>query len=170
MAPIALRHYDQTDYLRDLLKIYFTLNPIGRVVGEPFVMRLAAVEARREPDLQVILGDNLANLKETYMDGAADICIEVVSPGTEAIDYGDKLEEYERGGVGEYWLFDAKRRAALFYRQQNDGGFLSISPDADGSYRTPRLPRFALDVPTLWRDALPDVLQITEAVRAMLNP
>jgi Uma2 family endonuclease len=84
-APITLTHYELTQYLRDFLIIYFVFKRAeitAKVVGSPFVMRLAEVEARREPDLQVILGANLANLKETYMDGAADICIEVVSPGT----------------------------------------------------------------------------------------
>ncbi|MFN8448945.1 MAG: Uma2 family endonuclease [Anaerolineae bacterium] len=170
MAPIRLQHNDLIDYLRDLLRIYFVLNPTGRVVGEPFVMRLAAVESRREPDLQVILEANLPNLKDTYMDGPADICIEVVSPSNAAVDYGEKLEEYEQGGVGEYWLFDPQRRAAYFYRQQETGGYLSVSPDADGDYRTPRLPKFALHVPTLWQDELPNVIQITESVRGMLKP
>jgi Uma2 family endonuclease len=169
MAPIRLKHYDLTQYLQDLLKIFFLLNPIGRVVGEPFVMRLAAVESRREPDLQVILEANLPNLKETYMDGPADICIEVVSPSNAATDYGEKLEEYEQGGVGEYWLFDPQRRATAFYRQQETGGYLSIPPDADGNYRTPRLPKFVLNVPTLWQDELPNVVQIMESVRRMLD-
>ncbi len=168
MAPIRLQHNDLIDYLRDLLRIYFTFNPIGRVTGEPFVMRLPAVESRREPDLQVILEANLPNLKETYMDGPADICIEVVSPSNAATDYGEKLEEYEKGGVGEYWLFDPLRRAAYFYRQQDAGGYLSVSPDADGSYRTPCLPNFVLNVPTLWQNDLPNVAQIMDAVKAML--
>lgn len=169
MAPIHLRHNDLLDYLRDLLRIYFVLNPIGRITSEPFVMRLPAVESRREPDLQVILQANLPNLKETYMDGPADICIEVVSPSNAATDYGEKLEEYEKGGVGEYWLFDPQRRASFFYRQQESGGYLSILPDAEGNYRTPCLPKFFLHVPTLWQDELPNVMQIMEQVRAMLK-
>lgn len=170
MAPIRLQHDKMIEYLRDLFRFYFTLSPEkGDVVGEPFVMRLAAVESRREPDLQVILEANLPNLKDTYMDGPADICIEVVSPSNAAVDYGEKLEEYERGGVGEYWLFDPQRRAAYFYRQQDAGGYLSISPDADGNYQTPRLPKFVLNVPTLWQDELPNVVQIMETVRGMLE-
>ncbi len=170
MAPIRLQHDKLIGYLRTLFLSYLALSgEKGDVVGEPFVMRLAAVESRREPDLQVILEANLPNLKDTYMDGPADICIEVVSPSNAAVDYGEKLEEYEQGGVGEYWLFDPQRRAAYFYHQQETGGYLSVSADADGNYRTPRLPKFVLNVPTLWQDELPNVVQIMETVRAMLN-
>ena len=170
MAPIRLQHDQILSYLRDLLRFYFSLShQTAIVLGEPFVMRLAAVESRREPDLQVVLEANLENLKETYMDGPADICIEVVSPSNAATDYGEKLEEYEQGGVGEYWLFDPQRRAASFFRQQESGGYVSIPADAEGNYQTPRLPKFVLHVPTLWQDELPDIVQIMQAVEAMLK-
>ncbi len=170
MAPISLKHDQITAYLRGLFQLYFSLSDQNRkVVGDSFVMRLAAVDSRREPDLQVILGDNLKNLQDTYMDGPADICIEIVSPSNAAVDYGDKLEEYEQGGVGEYWLFDPPRRAAYFYRQQAAGGYLSITADADGSYRTPLLPRFALTVAMLWQDDLPGIVQSMAAVQAALK-
>jgi Uma2 family endonuclease len=170
MAPIRLQHDQLIEYSRNLLLLYLTLSrQVGEVVGEPFVMRLAAMESRREPDLQVILEANLPNLKETYMDGPADICIEVVSPSNAATDYGEKLEEYEKGGVGEYWLFDPQRRASFFYRQQEAGGYLSVPPDADGDYRTPRLPKFVLNIPTLWQDELPNIVQIMETVRLMMQ-
>ena len=117
----------------------------------------------------MILETNFANLKETYLDGPADICIEIVPPSNPATDYGEKLEEYEKGGVGEYWMFDPLRRASYFYRQQEQGGYLSIAPDADGNYRTPRLPQFVLHVPTLWQDGLPNIVQIMESVQKMLS-
>lgn len=63
------------------------------VVGDPFVMRLDAISMRRQPDLQVIFNTNPGTLTNTDMDGPADICIEVVSPGSGSTDYGDKLAE-----------------------------------------------------------------------------
>ena len=92
-------------------------NPIGRVLGEPFVMRLPEFpKRRREPDLMVVLQSNPNKLTETYMDGAADICIEIVSPGTVGTDHGAKLYEYEKGGVQEYWIIDPIRDECRFYR------------------------------------------------------
>jgi Uma2 family endonuclease len=165
MSPVSLPHDQLTIFLRDLFRAYLTLNPIGQVVGAPFVMRMDAVESRREPDLQIILEGNPGQLTQTAMIGAADIAIEIVSPESVARDYGDKFEEYEKGGVREYWLFDPERKTPLFWRLRESGLYERVSPDADGYYRTPLLPNFALHVPTLWADDLPDILQIVEMVR-----
>jgi Uma2 family endonuclease len=168
MSPISLQHDQIIGYLRELLRAYFALSPIGTVIGAPFVLRLAAVESRREPDLQVILNDNPGQLRETYMDGPADICIEVVSPDSVAVDYGEKLAEYERGGVGEYWIIDPARQVCHFYRLAESRLYGLHTPDANGMYTTPRLPRFQLQVAVLWAEPLPHIAQVVDMVRAML--
>jgi Uma2 family endonuclease len=169
MSPISLNHAELVDYLKNLLQAYFSLHPIGKVLGEPFVLRLEAAGSRREPDLQVILQDNLANLKDTYMDGPADLCIEVVSPGSVAVDYGERLAEYEKGGVGEYWIIDPVRRACHFHRLTGEGVYQHHSAGEDGLYTTSRLSGFTLDVPTLWQPELPDYGAVWQMVQAMLK-
>lgn len=169
MSPVSLIHDKLVAYIRNLFEAYFALRSIGEVVGDPFVMRLAAAESNREPDLQVILGDNRANLKDTYMDGPADICMEVVSPGSVAVDYGEKLAEYEKGGVGEYWIIDPIRRSCLFYRLTDQDLYSPHLPSANESYTTPRLPGFVLHVPTLWQQPLPDYGAVWQAVQTMLQ-
>jgi Uma2 family endonuclease len=166
MPPILLGHNHLSDYLRDLLKAYFALRPIGQVISAPFVMRLE--NSRREPDLQVILKDNSGTLTETYMDGAADICIEVVSPSNAATDYGDKFTEYEAGGVKEYWIIDSMREECRFHRLNEDKLYKQILPVED-IYTTPLLPKFKLHVPTLWKDELPNFFAIAEIVKVMVG-
>ena len=169
VAPIGLRHEEIRDYLRDILKAYFILNPIGRVVGEPFMMRLKEFpKRRREPDLMVILKSNKNTLKETYMDGAADICIEIVSPATVSTDHGVKLNEYEKGGVKEYWIVDPIRNECRFYRLNEKKVY---EPQAKNSvtYETPLLPGLIIDTPVLWQAVLPNMFEIVEIVKAMLN-
>ncbi len=170
MSPVALKHASIDDYFGDLLKAYFALNPIAQVIGAPFVMRVDATNSRREPDLQVILKSNAGELTETYMHGPADIVIEIVSTESVSRDYGEKFEEYEEGGVGEYWIIDPIRTQTYFYRRDENGIYRLILPDADGNYRTPLLPELVLHVPTLWQEPLPDYFAIGEAVRAMLTP
>lgn len=97
------------------------------------------------------------------------ICIEVVSPESVAHDHGDKFEEYEKGGVREYWIIDPIRSEGRFYRRSDEGIFLHQVEDAEGFYHTPLLPGFTLHVPTLWQDTLPDPIKTVEAVKAMLN-
>jgi Uma2 family endonuclease len=167
--PITLRHQSFEDYFHDLFSAYFALKPIGRVLGAPFVMRVDATESRREPDLQIILKANPGKLTETYMHGPADICIEIVSTESVARDYGEKFQEYEAGGVREYWILDPIRAQTYFYRLDENGNYRLILPDASGVYRTPLLPQFALHVPTLWADTLPDYFTIGEAARGMIQ-
>lgn len=173
MSPVTLFHDHLMIYLRQLLNVYFSFNPIGQVVGAPFVMRLDAIPSRREPDLQVILNTNPGTLTHTAMIGAADICIEIVSRASVGRDYGEKLAEYEQGGVQEYWLFDPLRRAAIFYRlTEVEGGervYQAQPLDVGGSYSTPLLPRLTVHAPTLWHDPLPDILAVVESVRGMME-
>jgi len=169
MAPVNIRHDNLAAYLLILFKAYFTLRPVGIVLREPFVMRLEAVDTWREPDLQVILKTNPGNLTDTAMIGPADICVEIVSPESVTRDYGEKLAEYEKAGVKEYWLIDWIHEAALFYHLDEEGIFKLMAPDTEGFYQTPLMPDLQLHVPTLWQKELPDVIAIVESVRAMVG-
>ena len=169
MSPVSGKHDELTGYLRELFRAYLALKPIGKVLGAPFVMRLDKPKSRREPDLQVILNDNPGTLTDTYMDDAADICIEVVSPGTEATDYGDKFSEYEKGSVGEYWIVDPIREECHFYRLTDKMLYKQQVVDDDGNYSPPSLPQFKLHVPTLWQDELPDFYAVAVAIKAMVD-
>lgn len=168
MAPIGLRHEDVRDYLRLLFQFYLDLNPIGRVRGEPYVMRLPAFpKRRRQPDLMLILGTNVDNMRETFMDGPASICIEIVSPGSVSIDHGEKFQEYEQGGVPEYWIVDPLRSECRFYRLQD--GVYAPQSVVDGIYKTPQLPNFVLEIAVLWQEVLPGPMNVVEIVSKMLK-
>jgi len=169
MAPVHLRHVQLTNYLQQLLSAYLSLNPIGVVAGQPFVMRLQTLDISREPDLQVILNTNPGQLTDTAMIGPADICIEIISPESVTRDYGENFVEYGNAGVPEYWIIDPIRRESRFYRLQDTGLYASAYPDEQGHYQTPRLPYFVLHVPTLWEKTLPDFYAVGQAIQAMLK-
>lgn len=169
MSPIHERHDRITLYLAVLIAAYFELKPIGQLRREPFVMRLPQINIAREPDLQVILNANLDKLQTTYMDGPADICIEVVSLESVERDHGAKFVEYEKGGVPEYWIVDPLHRESRFYRRNAEGIYERQLEDAEGNYRTPNLPGLVLHVPTLWNDELPGPIAVGRAVEKMLK-
>jgi len=171
MSPVSYGHDQLVAYLRRLLETYFALNSIGTVVGDPFVMRLTYKDksTRRQPDLQIIMPDNPNKLYNTYLDGAADICVEVVTSGSMSTDYGDKLAEYEGAGVGEYWLIDPTRKTAYFYQLDVKDKVYRPAILDDGDYLSPRLPHFRLSVERLWGAPLPDILASVAMVQAMLK-
>jgi Uma2 family endonuclease len=169
MSPIHEMHDKLVRYLAMLLEAFFALKPIGQIRQEPFVMKSRVDLPAREPDIQVILNNNTGQLHPTYMQGPADICIEVVSPGSVEHDRGTKFSEYQKGGVGEYWIMDSLHRECLFYRLNEDGIYLPLPIDQDGNFRSPSLPGLVLHIPTLWQSPLPDLFAIGESVKAMLS-
>lgn len=169
MSPIHERHDLLTRYLALLLEAYFDLRPLGRIRQAPFVMRLLAVDVAREPDIQIILHTNPHALTPTFMDGPADICIEVVSPESVERDHGQKFVEYEKGGVCEYWIIDSLRSESRFYRLNAEGIYLPVELNEQKQYQTPLLPGLMLHVPTLWQNPIPGYAAIGRAVQAMLN-
>ncbi len=168
MAPATRKHDETLRYGARLLEAYFEIRPIGVLCQMPFLMRLPT-GVNREPDLMVVLNDHLSRMAKTSVNGAADICIEVVSQESILRDRGEKFQEYEQGGVGEYWIWDILRAEALLYRLNQEGIYVRQAEDADGNYRTPLLPGLVLNVPTLWREKHPGPAATARAVEAMLN-
>lgn len=64
----------------------------------------------------------------------------VASTGTRNTDEVTKFNEYEQGGVKEYWTFDRQRHEARFYRLNEDGVYLAYREDERGNYETPSYP------------------------------
>lgn len=168
-APIAPNFEKLFDYVHDLLSSYISIQHMGNIATVPYVMRLAAVKSYRQPDIQVILGDNVDNLTDVFLNGPADLCVEIISPGSVKIDYGEKLEAYEKGGVREYWIIDPIRRECHFYTLQANGKYQPVEADANGNYTTSLLPRFYLSTHMLWEDDFPDMPQIVQSVYEMLK-
>jgi Uma2 family endonuclease len=169
LPPISMKHDALTGYFSRLLQAYLSLNVIGQIRHAPFVMRLDATDSRREPDLQVILDSNPGDLSDTAMIGPAGICIEVVSEESVARDHGEKFAEYEKAGVQEYWIVDPLRDTCRFNRLNEAGVYIPVQVEQDGSYETPLLPGFRLNVAILWREQLPDYFEIGHTVQEMVG-
>jgi Uma2 family endonuclease len=167
MSPITDTHLLISKWLTRLLDDYLELTLLGVTRNDPFVLKLKGVKARRQPDIQVILGANQQNLTSTAMEGAADIVVEVISEGTQAIDRGVKYVEYAKGGVTEYWLIDPAIQEAVFYRLNEQKEYLQILPSQQ-IYTTPLLPQFYLKTNWLWQKPLPLGEDIRQWVKAML--
>jgi Uma2 family endonuclease len=173
LSPINDRHDKLTRYLATLLEAYFEQKPIGKLRQEPFVMRYIFEEDTktkrrdREPDMQIILGKNRENLMPTYMNGAADIVIEVVSPESQQRDYAEKLYEYEKAGVQEYWIIDPMKKEARFYRLNDKSAY--ILQEVEENYQTNLLPKLVVEIATFWLDPSPGPAAVVKAIETMLS-
>jgi Uma2 family endonuclease len=129
-------------------------------------MRLPTRPSGREPDVLFVATEHADRIRDTYLDGPADLAIEIISPESDARDRGHKFVEYEGGGVTEYWLIDPLRREAWFYQQAGDGRYHPGPIDADGFYRSSVLSGFRLRVDWLWQQPLPPVDNVLTLIEA----
>jgi Uma2 family endonuclease len=169
MTPVSRRHNDLSRFLEDVFTALLPLVGGGEVLQAPMVMIGDPNLPHREPDLQVFLAENVHRIKETYVEGAADLVIEIISPESDRRDRVDKFDEYERVGVKEYWMFDARFQEALFYQLDATGHFVRVEPDANGVYQSKVFPKLRLPVALLWRDPLPDYWEVGKLVQEMLS-
>lgn len=161
VSPASERHEDLRRFLEAVVGIFAEQRGLGRVLGGAFLMRLPdPVRSARQPDLLFVATGRLHRLKETYLDGPADLVVEIISPDSRLRDRGEKFAEYEMGGVREYWLLDPERREADFYRLDERGRYRLAEPDREGWYQSLTLSGFSLRVEWLWEVPLPKVLEI----------
>jgi Uma2 family endonuclease len=109
MAAVSDEHTHVTVFLISALSAYVGAKKLGAILSEPYQMKLAAGNRGRAPDVMFVAETNLSRVTKTYLNGPADLAVEVVSPGSVATDRGAKFDEYEQGGVREYWLIDPLR-------------------------------------------------------------
>jgi Uma2 family endonuclease len=160
MTPATRKHQDLGGLLEAVLRVFVETKRLGVILGAPFAMRVPGIASVREPDVLFIRGDRAHLLGDTYVDGAADLVIEIVSPESVGRDRGEKFVEYEAGGIPEYWLLDPERRQAEFYQLAVDGRYRVVAPDGDGVYRSAVVAGFWLRVDWLWQDPLPRTLDV----------
>ena len=154
VSPVSSRHQDVSDFLTAVLRTYAQMCALGRVISAPFQMKLA--KSSREPDILFVSKEHLERLRPTYLDGPADLVVEIISPESAARDRGEKFYEYEAAGIPEYWLIDPDRETAEFYRLEGDY-YRTTFVGREGVYRSQVLPDFWLRVEWLWQDPLPPV-------------
>jgi Uma2 family endonuclease len=165
VTPASIRHQEIGSFLETVLNIYVEARKLGRVVRAPFVMRLPEVSAAREPDLLFVKEERVHLIGKTYLDGAADLVVEIVSPESIGRDRGDKFVEYERAAIKEYWLIDPERQCAEFYELENDGCYHLASLSEEGIYRSKVVSGFWLRVEWLWQTPPPPVLEVLREMK-----
>jgi Uma2 family endonuclease len=158
-SPASRQHQDIADFLTSVMRAFVESRNLGVVLSAPFQMKLDALHGR-EPDLLFIAQDHLDRLRETHLDGPADMVIEIISSESIGRDRGDKFREYEQGGVPEYWLIDPLARRAEFYRLEQERYRLLFIGE-EGQYRSQALPGFWLQVEWLWQQPLPQAARVT---------
>ena len=117
----------------------------------------------RSPDILFVARANLARMHNEYLDGPADLVVEVISPESRRRDRITKFGEYEQGGIREYWIIDPKNKTQEFFVRDDNGKFQSVAVGSNGIYRSTVLEGFWLNVNWLWQQPLPSLMEVLKA-------
>lgn len=153
----TVRHQTLLIFLSALVQTFVEERSGGTVLTAPFLMRLD--RSGRMPDLLFIAADHLDRLTDAYLDGPADLAVEIVSPGSRTLDRRDKRREYEEAGIREYWLLDPEREQAEFYGLDEHGEY-QLLPVNDGRFESRVLSGLWIRVEWLWQEPLPPLMSV----------
>lgn len=161
MTSISLAHQQIRRFILYLMETWVSYHNLGEICDDPFVMHTGPDLPGRAPDILFLCNENMHRLRVNYLEGPADLVVEIVSPGNSRTDREDKLLEYERGGVKEYWMIDLPRREARFYELADDSFYRVASLEND-VYHSKVLDGFHLNTNWLWQEPLPNKVQIVK--------
>lgn len=165
MSPVSNEHQAVGLFLLNVISCFVEAHNLGVVRYGPFQMKTGPSLPGRAPDILFVATPNLSRLKSTYLDGPADLVVEIISPDSRARDRGEKFYEYEQGGVREYWLIDPLRKQAEFYQPGADGIYRLAPVGGNGVYCSAVLNGLWLKVDWLWQDPLPPLLSVLKEWR-----
>ena len=168
--PPTIEHQNLTVFLVQLLGAFVAELDLGRVVVAPAEVKLWPGGPSREPDVFVVMKARLPDFDKWRFNGAPDLIVEVVSPGSVREDRVRKFTEYEQAGVREYWLIDPRphQRTVECYRREDDGVFQPVEADENGRLYSAVLAhegaQFWLHVDWLWQEPLPKVQSVLREI------
>ena len=155
MSPVSNVHQDIGALLISCLTFFVQERQLGRVFYAEFQMKLGSGLPGRQPDVLFVSSANLTRLKRNYLDGPADLAVEIVSPESVERDRVQKFAEYQQGGVDEYWLIDPLTQTAEFYQRSEEERFVLVPLDESGNYYSGVLPGVWIKPEWFWQEQLP---------------
>jgi Uma2 family endonuclease len=116
MAPSPIiKHQRISIKLATRMRIFAEEKKLGEVFGAPTDVILPPHNVF-QPDILFISNDNMEILTEKNVQGAPDLVVEILLPGTAVYDATLKKDVYEREGVKELWIIDPESESGFVYQ------------------------------------------------------
>jgi len=164
MSPVNTEHARVVRFLLSVLETFVEQHQLGEVLGPESQIRLRT-PSRRVPDLFFVSKEREHLVERAHLAGPPDLCIEIVSPDSEARDWREKYLEYEAAGVREYWVIDPASQHVEAYalEEQTDGPakYRRIA-EQQGTIVSTVLTGLRFRVEWLWPETRPKMLEAIE--------
>jgi Uma2 family endonuclease len=163
-SPESLAENDQHGWLVAILRPFVRRRALGRIFSSRVAVRLDDRNSP-EPDVCFIRSERQELIRSSYLDGACDLAVEIVSHESVRRDYELKRSLYERFQVPEYWIVDQYEQTAMFLRLGSRGRYREVRPRR-GIFRSEVVNGFWLRGDWLWQQPLPDELDTVQTILA----
>ncbi|HUF57452.1 MAG TPA: Uma2 family endonuclease, partial [Thermohalobaculum sp.] len=146
MAAPTVRHQDVVGRIFRVL-LDLADHSGGRTVVSPVDVVLAD-HSIVQPDV-IYVSRERSSIVRSRVEGAPDLVVEILSPGTARHDLGEKLRLYAESGVAEYWIVDPGLETFEFL--ERDGDSFRLRLPEGGVYRSIAVAGLELDLEAFWR-------------------
>ena len=148
-AP-SVTHQRISRKLLRLLDTFVTEKDLGEVFCAPIDVYFDGGNGV-QPDLSFIKKERLFIIEnEDYINGAPDLIVEVISPGSVRRDKVDKKDLYQRFAVKEFWLIDPQNQTIEIYIIENDAYKLHDFQEQKGKIASILLEGFEVDLEAIF--------------------
>jgi len=113
-----------------------------------------------QPDVLVVCDPR--KIKDTHIEGAPDVVVEIASPSSVCHDRTRKLSLYAKSGIREYWLVTPYPHLVEVLTLDGDGYRLHRTYLHTDVLTSPALPGFELNLVSIFDFPIPDDERIDE--------
>jgi len=161
VTPPSKEHLRITAFLLAALRGYVNRKKLGGIVlHAPAQMKLQ--RSGREPDVIYLRPETMERWGERFVEGPADLVVEVVSRESRTRDRLEKYREYAEAGVAEYWLIDPQQKTVEVYALSDSGAYEPVRAGDPSRATSVVLPGLWIDPAWLWSE-MPDEWKAYEA-------
>jgi Uma2 family endonuclease len=143
-SPVKKRHSRTSNLLNNLLNVFSIKNDLGFVGHEKIMSRFTRNDY--EPDICFFFNAK-ANLVADSQSifPVPDFIVEILSDSTKDRDYDVKFKDYQKHGVGEYWIVDPEEEVVEQYILKQ-GKYVLQERKRDGMIASTVIPNFKIPV------------------------
>ena len=167
-SPLRNDHGDTGFYVAGWLAQYLRVTPGMRGSENATVFLDPESEAQPDVSLRVLpeYGGQTRVSEDGYLTGPPEMIVEIAR-SSRKFDLGEKLRDYERGGVLEYVVVALEPDEVYWFVRRGDR-FEPLPPGPDGRFRSEVYPGLWLDPAALYADDLDRLLGTLE--RGLATP
>jgi Uma2 family endonuclease len=130
---------------------YIEDHDLGRLYGD--VDTIFGVHDVRRPDVMFFSKERVHLVGKKAMQGAPDLCAEILSPSSIDVDRVDKFEQYQAAGVQHYWIIDPKHRTIEAFVLKNSRYVLECTGRDEDVVELPPFTGLKIPLAKLWHPA-----------------